>query len=141
MQSSDYDVIANAKYPLVCVCCKVPFVSYRLFYKHLPTCQVLFNERTVHEHILQVTNSAAANQYNVPPDIALRISNAKGIEIRPIDKTKQYWYNSQFQSYWIPPADYTGEYKEWGSNGKLAKHCFYKDGKLHSKYKSWHQNG
>lgn len=39
------------------------------------------------------------------------------------------------------PDNFTGELKEWWSNGQLSEHSYYKNGKLHGEYKSWSLGG
>lgn len=42
---------------------------------------------------------------------------------------------------WMGKNTGEGEYKEWHSNGRLRKNCFYKDGMKEGEYKRYFSNG
>ena len=60
------------------------------------------------------------------------------------EQIKQLFNNPQKtmgDGLWFSGYDGEGEYKRWWSNGKIFKHCFYKNGNLDGEFKMWNNDG
>ncbi len=60
------------------------------------------------------------------------------------EQIKQLFNNPQnrmVNGLWFSGYRREGEYKSWYENGKLYRHCFYKNDELDGEYKMWKKYG